>query len=334
MTALSPDERARLGAIDPGLPARVARLRDRSARVAVLLGGMSTERAISLKSGHAVAGALRARGWDVVELDVGPDLPARLVEAGVDAAWLALHGAFGEDGAVQGLLEVMRLPYTGSGVLPSAVAMDKVTTKRLLAAEGVRLPEDRVWRRGDPLPEGLPYPLMAKTPRGGSTLGVLPVDAPGALEGALVELLKFDDVVLLEQRITGDEITVAVFEGRALPVVAIRPHEGFFDFEAKYTKGRTDYIVPAPIAEAAAADATRQALAAWAALGLSGVARADFIVDADDRAWFLEVNTLPGMTATSLSPMAAGAVGLSFEDLVEGLLLSATLHIARAAPPA
>jgi len=334
MTALSPDEQLRLAAVDPGLPARVARLRDGSARVAVLLGGMSTERAISLKSGHAVAGALRARGWDVAEIDVGPDLPARLVASGADAAWLALHGAFGEDGAVQGLLEVMRLPYTGSGVLPSAVAMDKVTTKRLLAREGVRLPDDRVWRRGEPLPDDLAFPLMAKTPRGGSTLGVLPVDGPAALEGALVELLKFDEVVLLEQRITGDEITVAVYEGRALPVVAIRPHEGFFDFEAKYTKGRTDYIVPAPIAPAAAADATRQALAAWAALGLSGVARADFIVDADDRAWFLEVNTLPGMTATSLSPMAAGAVGLSFEDLVEGLLRSATLHIPRAAPPA
>jgi D-alanine-D-alanine ligase len=322
-----------LAAVDPGLPGTMEKVREKTARVAVLMGGMSTEREISLKSGKAVAQALEDRGWDVVRIDLGPDLPARLVAERIDVCWLALHGPFGEDGTVQGLLEVMRIPYTGSGVRASAVSMDKISTKRMLQDTGVRLPADVVWRKGEFLPEGVPMPVIAKTPRGGSTIGIVKVDTEAELEPALVELSRMDDQVLLEQRIVGDEITVAMLEGRALPVVMIRPkdRDGFFDFEAKYTSGCTDYIVPAPISEAAAADATRQALVAWSTLGLSGVARADFIVDAEDRAWFLEVNTIPGMTATSLSPMAAAAVGVDFGALVEILLEGATLHIARAA---
>lgn len=302
-------------------------------RVGVLLGGMSTERQISLKSGHAVADALRSRGHDVVEIDVGPDLPFRLREERVDVAWIALHGAFGEDGCVQGLLEVMRIPYTGSGVRGSAVAMDKITTKRLLRGLGVSLPDDRVWRSGDPLPEDLPYPVMAKTPGGGSTIGVWRCDGPGELEDAVRAAAAMGDEVLIEQFVRGEEITVAVLDGRALPVVAIRPEDGFFDFEAKYTKGRTRYLVPAPIPEAVAASASRQAEIAYRALALSGVSRADFIVDDQGTPWFLEINTIPGMTATSLSPMAAGAVGMSFEDLVEALLVGARNHVAVAVQP-
>ncbi len=323
-----------LAAIDPGLVEKLGRVREKTAKVAVLMGGMSTEREVSLKSGKAVASALEARGWDVVRIDVGPDLPAQLVAAGADVAWLALHGPFGEDGTVQGLLEVMRIPYTGSDVRASGIAMDKISTKRMLAGTGVRLPADTVWRTGSPMPASLALPVIAKTPRGGSTIGIVRVDDEGQLEKALLDLARMDDTVLLEQRIVGEEITVAVLEGRALPVVLIRPKDkdGFFDFEAKYTSGCTDYIVPAPISEAAAADATRQALIAWNTLGLAGIARADFIVDDADQAWFLEVNTIPGMTATSLSPMAAGAVGIDFGALVEILLEGASLHVARAAP--
>jgi len=303
------------------------RLRDRTARVGVLMGGLSTERDVSMKSGKAVAAALRARGWSVVDIDVGPDLPAQLREAEIDVAWLALHGAFGEDGCVQGLLEIMRIPYTGSGPQASAAAMDKITTKRLLTGRGVRLIEDCTWRAGDPTPDDLALPVAAKAPNGGSSIGVYLCRTPGELEEGLLRCSELGDEVLVERMVTGEEITVAVLSGRPLPVVAIRPREGFFDFEAKYTKGATDYLVPAPIQDSVADDAQRQAERAYAALGLSGIARADFIVDAEGTAWFLEINTIPGMTATSLSPMAAAAEGISFEDLVEELLVTAGLHL-------
>ncbi len=318
--------------IDPAVARAHARMDDHTARIAVLKGGMSAERAVSLKSGKAVSAALRARGWDVVEIDVQPDLPAKLVEANPDIAWLALHGPFGEDGCVQGLLEIMRIPYTGSNVRGSAIAMDKVATKRMLRGAGVRLPEDTVWTLGDDIPDDLTFPVIAKTPRGGSTIGIQRVTDAGQLEGALVSLSEMDPTVLIEQLIVGDEVTVAVLDGNDLPLVAIRPvaREGFFDFEAKYTEGKTEYIVPAPISEAAAEDARRQARIAWNTLGLSGVARADFIIDADQNAWFLEVNTLPGMTATSLSPMAAGERGIDFGALVEHIARTATLHVQRA----
>lgn len=295
--------------------------------VGVLLGGMSTERPISLKSGAAVSQALRERGWNVVEIDVGPDLPFRLKEAGVTVAWLGLHGAFGEDGCVQGLLEIMRIPYTGSGVKGSAIAMDKIATKRMVRGLGVPMAEDRVWRKGDPLPEGVTFPVMVKTPEGGSTIGVLRCDDEAALEAGLVECMQYGEEVLVEQFVTGQEITVAVLYGRALPVVAINPESGFFDFEAKYTKGKTHYIVPAPIAPEAAAQAQAAAVAVYKALDLDGVARADFILDQAGTPWFLEINTLPGMTATSLSPMAAGQVGMSFGDLVEALLQGARVRV-------
>ncbi len=299
----------------------------KGSRVAVLLGGMSTEREVSLKSGGYVAAALRSRGYEVVEIDVGPDLPARLRDERIDVAWIALHGAFGEDGCVQGLLEIMRIPYTGSGVRGSAVAMDKIATKRMLRGTGVPLPEDRVWRPGDPMPDDLPLPVMAKAPGGGSTIGVYRCETAGELEGAILRCAELGEEVLIEQFVAGDEITVAVLDGHALPVVAIIPDSGFFDFEAKYTKGKTRYVVPAPIDAGVASAAQRYAELAYRLLDLAGVARADFIVDSAGTPWFLEINTLPGMTATSLSPMAAGAVGMSFEDLVESLLVNATNHV-------
>ena len=316
------------------LASALARIADRGARVGVLYGGMSSERGVSIKSGKAVLAALLSRGWSAVGIDVGPDLPERLRAEGVEVAWIALHGQFGEDGCVQGLLELMRVPYTGSGVRASAVAMDKVMTKRALRNGEVRLVPDAVWRRGQALPTELGLPVICKTPQGGSTIGIIKVEAAEALAPALNTLAELDEEVLVERFITGEEITVAVLSGEALPVVSIRPvgAGAMFDFAAKYTEGRTEYIVPAPISEMAAADASAQALAAYRALGLSGVARADFIIDAEGRAWFLEVNTLPGMTATSLSPMAAGAVGIPIEGLVERVLCAATLHTRRADP--
>ncbi len=299
----------------------------RSMKVAVLLGGMSAERAVSLQSGAAVAGALRRRGWDVVEIDVGPDLPAQLAAHGVQVAWLALHGRFGEDGCVQGLLEIMRIPYTGSGPAASAVAMDKLLTKRVLEGNGMALIPQVVLGAGDPIPSQLQLPVVAKTPTGGSTLGISFCRTSEELEAGVADCRLHGEAVQLESFVEGVEITVAMLDGEPLPVVAIRPEGGFFDFEAKYTKGRTRYVVPADIPPAAAERAQRDAAVAARVLGLSGVCRADFIVDPAGVPWFLEVNTIPGMTETSLSPMAAREAGMSFEDLVEAVLLAARNHL-------
>jgi len=296
-----------------------------SERVGVLMGGLSAEHAVSLKSGHAVAGALRDRGWKVAEIVVGRDLPARLVQAGVTVAWIALHGRFGEDGCVQGLLEVMGIPYTGSGVRASAVAMDKAATKRALAkVPTVRLAPDRVIAAGEPLPTDLGWPVVVKPVVGGSTLGIRIVRDEAELASAVEYALALDPRVLVEGFVKGDEITVAVLEGEALPVVRIVPESGFFDFEAKYTKGRTRYEVPASIADDARDRAQATAVAAFDEIGCTGLARADFMVPEDaSPPVFLEINTIPGMTATSLSPMAAGAVGIDFGTLCERLLLGA-----------
>jgi D-alanine-D-alanine ligase len=304
-----------------------ARLADKTARVAVLMGGRSTERNVSLKSGKAVLDVLKSRGWDAVAVDVGADIAQRLVELQPDAAWIALHGAFGEDGCIQGLLELLRIPYTGSSVRGSAIAMDKVATKRMLRDTVVRLIGDATWSVGEPMPE-LALPLVVKAPNGGSTIGISFARTLGELETALVEVSQFEDTLLIEEMVEGEEITVAVLDGTPLPVVSIRPVDGsHFDFEAKYTEGQTEYLVPAPIPDAVALDAQRQAVVAYKMLGLSGVARADFIVDAAGIAWFLEINTLPGMTATSLSPMAADEAGMSFGELTERLLHGARLHV-------
>ncbi len=300
-------------------------------RIAVLMGGMSTEREVSLDSGAAVLAALEARGWDAVGIDVGPDLPVRLAEERVEVAWLALHGQFGEDGCVQGLLEIMRIPYTGSSVQASAAVMDKITTKRLLAESGIPMPRDWTWTVGDPVPEGVTFPVVAKTPQGGSTKGIEIASDAAQLAEHLQDLKEYDDRVLIEEMVEGVEITVAVLDGETLPAVEIVPKtaSGIFDYEAKYTKGSTTYVVPARITDDTLRAAQRHSRVAWELLGLSGVVRADFIVREDGTPVFLEVNTIPGMTATSLSPMAANAVGISFEELVDRLARSARVHLSR-----
>jgi D-alanine-D-alanine ligase len=296
----------------------------KTTRVGVLYGGMSSEREISLKTGKAVKEALASRGWDVVGIDVGRDLPAKLVEAEVGAAWIALHGRYGEDGCVQGLLEVMGIPYTGSGVRASSVAMDKISTKRLLrGVDGIVFAKDAVVHAGDPAPD-LALPVILKPSTGGSTIGMGFVREASAWASTLARASQESADVLVEEVIVGDEITVAVLDGKALPVVRIVPDSGFFDFEAKYTKGKTTYEVPAKLPQGSAERAQQMAEAAYAAVGCRGLGRVDFIVRPDGTPVFLEVNTLPGMTATSLSPMAAGAVGISFEELCERLLLAAT----------
>ncbi len=294
---------------------------EKNTRVGVLMGGLSTERPVSLKSGTAVVEALRSRGWDAVGIDVGRDLPARLLEEQIGVAWVALHGRFGEDGCVQGLLELMGIPYTGSGVRASAVAMDKIATKRALAGEpAVHMARDVVVDRPGPPPF---LPCVVKPAVGGSTIGIALVRDEAGYRAALAEALRLDPYVLVEAWIEGEELTVAVLDGCALPVVRIMPESGFFDFEAKYTKGRTTYEVPAEIPERWAHQVQRAAEAAYRRLGCRGLCRADFIAPAEGPPVFLEINTLPGMTATSLSPMAAQCAGIGFPELCERLLLGA-----------
>lgn len=295
----------------------------KGSKVGVLMGGMSSEREVSLKSGAAVSKALKGRGWDVVDVDVGRDLPAKLVASGVQVCFLALHGRYGEDGCVQGLLEVMGIPYTGSGVRASAVAMDKIATKRALAGvPGLIMAKDAVVREVGTAPF---LPCVVKAPTGGSTIGVWITRTQQEYADAVRSALTTDPWVLVEELLVGEEITVAVVDGEALPVVRIVPKSGFFDYEAKYTKGMTEYEVPAAIPPDAASFAQAAAVAAYRGLGCAGLCRADFMVPPGGQPVFLELNTIPGMTATSLSPMAAGHTGVSFEELVERILLGARL---------
>ena len=294
-------------------------------RIGVLMGGLSAEREISLKSGRAVAAALKSRDWNVIEIDVGSDLAQQLTEQQITHAWLALHGQFGEDGCVQGLLELMQIPYTGSGVRACAISMDKYQTKELLRNTDVILAKDKSIRHAS---EGtdFPVPCVVKDPTGGSSIGVWMCETAEARDSAIEACLKQSQTALLEEWIVGDEITVAVLAGQALPVILIKPHNAFFDLDAKYTKGKTDYLVPAPIPENIAQHAQRQAVLAYHRIGMRGIARADFLISSAQQPVFLEINAIPGMTQTSLSPMAANAVGTTFEALVEQILKGAQLE--------
>ena len=289
-------------------------------KVGVLMGGLSSERAISIKSGQAVLKALRERGWNAVEVDVTSRLAHTLIEHDIDVAWNALHGIYGEDGCVQGLLEVMGIPYTGSSVKACAISMDKRSTKIMLRGTMVNGIPDCVLNHGEEPTEDW-YPCVLKDPLGGSSIGVWICRNADELHNAYTQT--DSAVFLLEKFIQGEEITVAVFEGQAYPVVSIRPKEGFFDLAAKYTKGKTEYIVPSPLSNEICKNAQLQAVEAYNTIGMSGIARADFIVTQKGEVYFLEINASPGMTATSLSPMAAQAVGISFPELVEKVLHSA-----------
>jgi D-alanine-D-alanine ligase len=296
---------------------------DHETRIGVLMGGLSTEHNVSLKSGKSVVKALQDLGYHPVSIHVGRDLPARLIEERIEVAWLALHGRFGEDGCVQGLLEVMGIPYTGSDVASSAVAMDKIRTKQTVAGcPSIHLAKDWVVARGQPVSAELSFPVVVKPSVGGSTIGIERCEVRSELEEALTRAHALCDEVLVESFVEGDEITVAVLEGQALPVIRILPKSGFFDFEAKYQDGSTIYEVPAVLPDKMIGQAQRAAVEAYHALGCRGLCRVDFMVQ-EDVPIFLELNTLPGMTANSLSPMAAKAEGISFETLVERILLGA-----------
>ena len=291
--------------------------------VAVLLGGFSAEREVSLVSGAEVARSLAERGYRVTTVDVQHDAGA-LVAALTprpDVVFNALHGRWGEDGCVQGVLELMGLPYTHSGVLASALAMDKPLAKQVFAGIGLRCPEGKVITveallKSDPFPR----PYVAKPAAEGSSVGVRIVRPGDNLPPLGSEHWPFGPQVLVERYIPGRELTVAVMGGEALAVTELRPHMGFYDYEAKYTAGKTDHLIPAPVSRKIAEAAKSMAVAAHGALGCRGVTRCDFRYDDTapdlDGLYLLEINTQPGMTPLSLVPEQAAYRGISFPDLV------------------
>ena len=297
-------------------------------RIAVLMGGLSAEREISLRTGSAVLRALQGRGMDAVAIDAGRDLPLRLQEAGAQVAFIALHGRYGEDGTVQGLLELLQIPYTGSGVLASSVAMNKLVTKQILMHHGVMTPAFAVYRKGDDrgafVAARQAYPLVTKPAREGSTIGISIVRDAAGLQDGLEEALRHDDLVLVEEFIAGAEVTVGVLAGQPLPVIQVVPKGGFYDYQSKYTPGQTEYLLPAPLPIGVTRGLQAAALNACRALGCRGAARVDFMVRGEEL-FCLEVNTIPGMTETSLLPKAAGAAGIPFDELVLRILTDAGL---------
>lgn len=305
--------------------------------VAVVLGGPSSEAEISRVTGGAIANALREKGYNAKELELKPsELISDLRAMGAKVVFNAVHGMYGEDGRLQSILEAAGMPYTGCGVLASAVSMDKSATKRYLQSAGIPTAPCMIINKHDAgdlntLAEkivaefGLPVVIKAATQ--GSSIGVTIPKTKEEVVPALEDSFKYSQNVLAEKCIKGKELTISMMEEagepKALPVIWIAPHSGAYDFHSKYTKGATDYHCPAPLDEKTTAYVQKIALETYKLLGLSGVARVDAILGEDGIAYVLEANTVPGMTATSLVPKAAAAVGISFPDLCEKILLNA-----------
>ena len=292
------------------------------------MGGLSAEREVSLKTGQAALAALISLGYDAVALDVNHELPKQLAGAAVEVAFIALHGRFGEDGRVQGLLEMLQIPYTGSGVMSSSVAIDKVITKQLLLYHELPTPGFDFVRPGEPASALLErchhLPLVVKPSREGSTIGITIAHDLDMLRQGIATAETMDGTVLVEDFIAGDELTVSVLNGEALPIIQIVPRSGFYDYRAKYLSGDTQYLLPAPIDAVSYQQVQQAAVKAYTVLGCRGAARVDFMFR-EREFYCIEVNTVPGMTQTSLLPKAAQAAGISFERLVETMLLDADL---------
>ena len=290
-------------------------------RVGVLLGGESSEREISMKSGQAVLTALASLGVEAVPIGLGGDIAAELTRERLDCAFIALHGRFGEDGGVQSLLEERGIPYTGSGVEASRLAMDKLRSRETFRRVGLAVPETLVVKTPQEIP-GIPFsfPVVVKPSREGSSIGLSLAADPGDLPEAVETALAFDDTVLIEPFLKGIEITAGVLDNRALPLVEIMPTRDYFDFEAKYTKGVTEFVVPARLEPGLAARAQAAGLSAHRAFGCRAYSRTDMIVSPSGQVYVLEVNTIPGLTATSLFPMACAAEGIDFPGLCLELL--------------
>jgi D-alanine-D-alanine ligase len=301
----------------------------RTKRIGVLCGGLSAEREVSLRTGEAICATLCDRGYDAVRVYVDRDLDLVLRQTRIDVAFIALHGRYGEDGCVQGLLELLGIPYTGSSVLASALAMDKVKAKELFRLHNLPTAPYYVLTSGEPAADGhgaFGFPAVVKPAREGSSVGVAIVRDAAELAAAAEAAFRFDDQVLVERYIAGREVSVAVLNDRALGAIEIVPQQPFYDYGAKYTAGRSEYHMPARLGPERYRGVLTQALAAHKALGCTGASRVDMIVSDRGNEVILEVNTIPGMTATSLLPKIANHAGLDFGTLLEEILGAAQLH--------
>jgi D-alanine-D-alanine ligase len=293
-------------------------------KIGVLLGGRSSERNISLKSGNAVLQSLMRSGYKAVAIDASKNLLDTLKKQKIQVAFIALHGRWGEDGTVQGLLEMMAIPYTGSGVLGSSMAMDKAVMKLIFATARIPTPKYMITYNGKG--SGFPVPYVVKPASEGSSVGISVVRTRQEALAAMKEALKYDSKIIIEEFVKGQEITVAVINGNALPVIEVRPKSGIYNFEAKYTKGKTEYIVPAQISAVIAKKASDIALAVYETFNLSGSARIDMLIKGKTPL-VIDINTSPGMTETSLVPKAWAHTGKTFDELVETILLEAALKV-------
>jgi D-alanine-D-alanine ligase len=306
-------------------------------KVAVLMGGASAEREVSLMSGAGVLKALQSKGVDAHAFDPAERDLSELKKKGFQRCFIALHGRFGEDGTVQGALELLGIPYTGSGVMASAISIDKVTTKRVWLADGLPTPKYRLLRRGKferqqviEVPDELGLPVIVKPAREGSSIGVTKVEGYSGMVQAVEAAAALDTDVLCEQFISGDEVTCPVLgtgdEARALPVIRIVAPEGNYDYQNKYFTDDTKYLVPSGLPAGEEQAIQELVLRAYRVLGCRGWGRVDVMIDGRTREpYLLEINTSPGMTGHSLVPMSARAAGISYEDLCLQLLASATL---------
>jgi D-alanine-D-alanine ligase len=308
-------------------------------KVGVLYGGRSSEREVSIMSGSGVLKALQDKGIDAHAFDPAERSLADLADQKFDRVFIALHGRYGEDGSLQGALEQLGIPYTGSGVMACAVAMDKITTKKIWLQHGLPTPNYAVLEADTDLAQvgaNLGLPLIVKPPHEGSTIGITKVNQAGELQAAYELAAGFDEEVLAEEFVTGRELTITVLgrgkQARALPIVEIVAPQGNYDYQNKYFTDDTQYFCPAQIDESTAADIARIAVDAFNAIGCEGWGRVDVLLRAsDNKPFLLEANTSPGMTSHSLVPMAARAVGMSYEDLCVEILRTARLKIGQTA---
>jgi len=294
-------------------------------RVAVLMGGPAAEREVSLNSGKAVTRALITQGVDATAVDVNSLHDLIEIAKHYDRAFIALHGRWGEDGVVQAVLEELKLPYTGSGVAASAIAMDKLRTKLLWLGAGLKTPRFIWVSEQAPLNVetfSIPFPVIVKPSREGSSIGMRKVESVSQLEEAVAYAQKYDSDVLVEQWVTGREYTGAVLNGEALPLIELKTSHDFYDFDAKYCSSDTQYICPCGLDSELEDELKSWVLHAFNVIGAEGWGRVDFMLDEQNTPWLIELNTVPGMTSHSLVPMAAQAAGHSFEQLVVDILLS------------
>ncbi|MDT8397178.1 MAG: D-alanine--D-alanine ligase [Pseudomonadales bacterium] len=296
-------------------------------KVAVLMGGDSAERDISLQGGTAVLDALLRSGVNAVGLDARDDVLTKLVKEKIDRVFIMLHGRKGEDGRIQAAMELMNIPYTGSGVLACAIAMDKIKSKQIWQAQKLKTPDFMILDENTNWEQAAKRlgKIFVKPVREGSSIGISRVEDAGQLRCAYMKAREYDNLVMAEKLIRGPEYSISILEDKALPVIELRTEHAFYDFDAKYQSENTQYLCPSSLSGAQEREARQLALQAYHGIGCTGWGRVDIMQDADGSFWLLEVNTVPGMTSHSLVPMAASAAGMDFDTLVMRILASSDI---------